>query len=78
MRRVRHRKRGTVYEVLGNAEAQVSRGDGLYDCEENSLGIGIPLREGDALTIYRCVETGRLWARSPGEFEDGRFEEIEQ
>jgi len=63
-RRVRHKVRGTTYDVLGEGEAQVSIG------VNNSRR----LVEGDTMTVYRCVETGKLWLRFPDEFDDGRFE----
>lgn len=58
--RVRHRQRGTEYEVLGVAELQIAYA---------------PVMEGSKLAIYRG-EDGRLWAREVGEFRDGRFETI--
>jgi hypothetical protein len=60
-RRVRHKKRGSTYSVLGTAELQIAH---------------IPAVEGAELVIYRCEEDGKLWAREFGEFEDGRFEDI--
>lgn len=54
----RHAKRGTVYEVLGEAELQCA--------------IALPV-EGDLLTVYRGTD-GKLWARFRDEFHDGRFE----
>lgn len=65
----RHKKRGTTYEIVGEAEAQVSTGAHVWGIVER------PLRDGDQLTVYRCIETGKLWARFPDEFHDGRFEE---
>lgn len=59
---VRHKKRGTSYTVLGDLEIQTSA----------------PLKEGDVVTGYQCCETGKLWARPVEEFEDGRFEKIEE
>lgn len=60
---VRHEKRGTIYEVVGVAELQVSS----YPTK-NML-----IREGRQLTVYRDRDTGRLWCRMREEFEDGRF-----
>lgn len=62
MRRVRHKKRGSTYAVVGLAELQIAHA---------------PVMEGSKLVIYRCEEDGKLWAREFGEFEDGRFEDIE-
>lgn len=58
--RVRHVKRGTEYEVLGEAVAQVS-----------AVG-GRVLGDYDKLTVY-CGSDGRLWCRFTDEFRDGRF-----
>jgi len=60
--RYRHVKRGTVYEVIGEAELQMS-----VDC----------LVDGSSMVVYRG-EDGRLWCREEGEFHDGRFEAITQ
>jgi hypothetical protein len=59
-RRVRHKKRGTTYEVIGTAELQMAT----------------DLVDGAFLTIYRG-EDGKWWARQEDEFEDGRFEEVQ-
>ena len=56
--RYQHKKRGTVYEVIGSAELQVA---------------GLAPDEGDHLAVYRG-EDGKLWARPYDEFHDGRFE----
>ena len=58
--RYRHKKRGTVYEVIGSAELQVA---------------GLAPDEGDHLAVYRG-EDGKLWARPYDEFHDGRFEAL--
>ena len=58
--RVRHRKRGSTYAVVGTAGLQSSSG-----------AIG----EGEHLVVYRG-EDGDLWARPEREFRDGRFETI--
>lgn len=69
MRRVRHKKRGTTYEVLGLAEVQISTSYGEPLSSRR-------LNEGDRLVVYQG-EDGKLWARFPDEFEDGRFEPVE-
>lgn len=56
----RHKARGTVYDRIGGAEVQSSKG---------------AIHEGDVLTIYRDKQ-GKLWARPVGEFYDGRFEKL--
>lgn len=71
--RVRHLKRGTEYEVLGEAEAQIAN---RITCPDG-IGNGVLpnssiLREGDRLTVYRGAD-GKLWCRFPDEFRDGRF-----
>lgn len=65
--RVRHVKRGTEYEVLGEAEAQVSTGF------TDNWGTGRTLRDGADLTVYRDPKSGKLWCRFPDEMRDGRF-----
>lgn len=59
-RRVRHKKRGTTYTVIGTAELQMAT----------------DLVDGAHLTIYRG-EDGKWWARQEHEFEDGRFEDMQ-
>lgn len=56
--RVRHKKRGSHYRVLGQGRLQSSA----------------PLVDEAALVIYRAEEGGALWARPVAEFEDGRFD----
>lgn len=65
MRRVRHLKRGSTYEVIGEGEVQIS----------NGVRNGRWLSEGDTLIAYRAHSDGKLWLRFPDEFEDGRFED---
>jgi len=55
----RHKKRGTLYTVIGRASMQCS--------DPASI-------EGMELVVYQG-EDGKLWARRPAEFYDGRFEE---
>jgi hypothetical protein len=66
LRRFRHKKRGTTYRLIGEAQIQCAS----------------PLTEYEVVTVYRAEvgplndESG-LWVRRKAEFEDGRFEEIE-
>lgn len=72
VRRVRHLKRNSVYEVLGEAQAQVSTG-----ADGKPIGLGLvrqrSLVENAKVTVYRDPHEGRLFVRFPDEFEDGRF-----
>jgi hypothetical protein len=70
--RVRHVKRGTEYEVIGEAEAQVSEGMQIY----GRPGAVRFISDGAFLTVFRCENTGKLWCRFTDEFRDGRFETI--
>lgn len=67
-RRVRHKARDKTYQVLGEAEAQVSKG--------TLSAHGRMLTEGQHLTVYRADDE-KLWVCFPDEFEDGRFESID-
>jgi len=67
--RVRHVKRGTEYEVLGEAEAQVAKP--LLDIFTPTAYR--PLREGNRITVYRDPKSGILYCRFTDEFRDGRF-----
>lgn len=57
----RHRKRGSVYTLVGTAKLQTET----------------PLSDMAEVMVYRHAETGELWARPPSEFWDGRFEEVD-
>lgn len=57
----RHRKRGTEYEVIGEATAQCDRG----------------IHDYDTVLVYRDKDTGALWIRPIEEFTKDRFEKIE-
>jgi hypothetical protein len=57
--RWRHKKRGTIYQVIGVAEVQTTTDD---------------LQEGDDAIVYRSEQDGKLWVRPRWEFEDGLFE----
>ena len=73
VRRVRHKKLGMTYAVLGNAEVLIAKP--THDVFK--AGAPRPLRDGDRLTVYQSEHDGGLWVRFPDEFEDGRFEDIE-
>jgi hypothetical protein len=56
----RHKKRGTSYEVLGEA---------ILHAKEYAL------HDGAQVIVYRG-EDGQLWVRPKGQFLDGRFQVI--
>ena len=68
---VRHVARGTTYDVLGEAEVQISK----PTADVFRRDAYRELREGDRLVVYRGKDD-RLWARFPDEFRDGRFKDI--
>lgn len=82
LERVRHLKRGTEYEVLGEAEVQVATGSHkiwLKGADTSSEYAAIPARlahDGEEITVYRDPKSGKLWCRFTDEFRDGRFETI--
>lgn len=57
----KHKKRGSIYQDLG---------DGILQVEDDVI-----LKDGDALKAYIDKEN-RLWFRTPEEFHDGRFEQL--
>jgi len=59
-RRVKHKKRGTTYRVIG----------------EGSIQTGFPLEDMDVVVVYQSEQDGRIWVRSAAEFTDGRFENM--
>jgi hypothetical protein len=59
---VRHLKRGSEYRVVGLGEVQISSSE--------------PIKEGDKLVVYQCLEDEKTWLRKVSEFVDGRFEAI--
>lgn len=77
---VRHKKTGGLYEVLGEAEGQVSTGNyrvwpaGADPHDGDGLHARL-ISDGVTLMIYRNPSTGKLWFRASDEFEDGRFED---
>lgn len=73
-RMVRHKKRGSLYQVLGPAEGQISKPHMLEPIAGQKAGRFVA--EGDELMIY-VGENGKMFWRFPDEFEDGRFEDVQ-
>lgn len=72
MRRVRHKKRGTLYEVLGIGRMQAE------NWEDQTVAfaddISVDMRE---VVVYRSVtDPTEIWVRPVEEFNDGRFEDV--
>lgn len=63
LQRYRHNARDTEYDLIGTAELQDAKGEGV--------------EEGALLAIYRG-DDGKLWARRHSEFGDGRFTRIDR
>jgi hypothetical protein len=59
-RRVRHVKRGSTYQVVGEATLQTE----------------VPISDPIRMVVYRADRDGALWVRPMSEFHDGRFVEI--
>jgi hypothetical protein len=57
-----HKKRGSRYLIVGEAEFQLSS--------------DAPIKDGEVVVVYRSYMTGELYARRKSEFHDGRFEKI--
>ena len=66
MSKWRHKKRGTVYEVVTDSA--------LLQCS-NAPPVE-KLFEGDTFTVYRSVDTGAFYVRPTADFLDGRFEQL--
>lgn len=67
VRRVRHKKRGSTYEVLHGALMQSTHWHDTY--------YKVPA-DGRSVVVYRSESDGSVWVRPASEFEDGRFEDI--
>lgn len=58
--RVKHRARGTTYDVIGIGMIQTE----------------IPLTDYDKVFVYQDIETDEIWVRREAEFNYDRFEPI--
>jgi hypothetical protein len=79
MRRFKHKKRGTTYEMLGLAKMQISA-DTLYGYENDRRDAGRMTNNLETMSfvVYRSLHDDTLWVRPEREFFDGRFQEIEK
>jgi len=57
----RHKKRGSVCELIGSAQVQAPD--------------DAPLTDYELVEVYREAD-GQMWVRRRSEFHDGRFEQI--
>jgi len=57
----RHKKRGTIYDIIGGGAAQASKA---------------PIQDCDPVIVYQSIDNDQIYVRPAGEFYDGRFEEL--
>jgi len=67
-RLVRHKKRGTIYRVIGEGKIQASR----WFYKVADIAVPVDMCE---MTIYEG-EDGQVYVRPTSEFNDGRFEDL--
>jgi hypothetical protein len=63
----RHKKRGTVYEIITqDASLQCATWPEMEEMFDD-----------DTFTVYRSINTSAIYVRPTPEFMDGRFEKVE-
>ena len=70
----RHKKRGSIYELIGFGRMQAS--NWIEDDREyggDAMFTSVDMQE---VAIYRTADGNEVWVRPRAEFEDGRFEEL--
>jgi hypothetical protein len=72
-----HKKRGTKYVLLGFGKFQASN---LYFKVFDDVWLTDAFRSLDMIevAIYRSLDDDELWVRPKSEFNDGRFELVEE
>ena len=75
----RHKKRGSYYELIGQAGMQIGEEtlNGHVSTKTDAMCLAAVL-ERKAFVVYRSVKDDSLWVRPESEFFDGRFEEVRE